>query len=124
MLKKIKKLADRLGNTLVNFAGLREDSEPKPRKTVIHSIREKGFTKNNSKVFYIIYTDDPEQCPMNAVIAAQSRSTDMQKNRELNGVLFLSDYMLQRVEILKTKIGTELDLKGKTLPDYLINGED
>lgn len=124
MLKKIKKVADKLGNTLVNFAGLSKDPEPKPRKTVIHSIREKGFTKNNSKVFYIIYTDSPDQCPMNALIAAQSRSTDMQQNRELNGVLYLSDYMLQRVEILKTKIGTELDLKGKTLPDYLINGED
>ena len=124
MLEQIKKLADRLGNILINFAGLRKEPEPKPRKTVIHSIREKGFTKNNSKVFYIIYTDSPDQCPMNALIAAQSRSTDMQQNRELNGILFLSDYMLQRVEILRTKIGTELDLKGKTLPDYLINGED
>nr|DAN66689.1 MAG TPA: hypothetical protein [Caudoviricetes sp.] len=124
MLEQIKKLADRLGNILINFAWLRKEPEPKPRKTVIHSIREKGFTKNNSKVFYIIYTDSPDQCPMNALIAAQSRSTDMQRNVELNGVLFLSDYMLQRVEILKTKIGTELDLKGKTLLDYLINGED
>ena len=124
MLKKIKKVADKLGNTLVNFAGLNKDPEPKPRKTVIHSIREKGFTKNSSKVFYIIYTDDPEQCPMHALIAAQSRSTDMQKNRDLNGVLFLSDYMLKRVEKLKNKIGEELDLKGKTLHDYLLNGED
>ena len=124
MLEQIKKLADRLGNILINFAGLRKEPEPKPRKTVIHSIREKGFTKNNSKVFYIIYTDSPDQCPMNALIAAQSRSTDFQKGSDLKGVLFLSDYMLQRVEILKTKIGTELDLKGKTLPDYLINGED
>lgn len=124
MLKKIKKIADRLGNRLINFAGLAKEPEPTPRRTVIHSIREKGFTKNNSKVFYIIYTDSPDQCPMNALIAAQSRSTDMQQNRELNGVLFLSDYMLQRVEILKTKIGTELDLKGKTLHDYLLNGED
>ena len=124
MLKKIKKIADRLGNRLINFAGLAKEPELKPRKTVIHSIREKGFTKNNSKVFYIIYTDSPDQCPMNALILGQSRSTDMQQNRELNGILFLSDYMLQRVEILKTKIGTELDLKGKTLHDYLINGED
>ena len=124
MLKKIKKIADRLGNRLINFAGLSKEPEPNPRRTVIHSIREKGFTKNNSKVFYIIYTDSPDQCPMNALIAAQSRSTDMQRNVELNGVLYLSDYMLQRVEILKTKIGTELDLKGKTLHDYLINGED
>lgn len=124
MLKKIKKIADRLGNRLINFAGLAKEPEPKLRKTVIHSIREKGFTKNNSKVFYIIYTDSPDQCPMNALILGQSRSTDMQRNVELNGVLFLSDYMLQRVEILKTKIGTELDLKGKTLHDYLLNGED
>lgn len=124
MLKKIKKIADGLGNRLVNFAGLAKEPEPKLRKTVIHSIREKGFTKNNSKVFYIIYTDSPDQCPMNALIAAQSRSTDFQKGSDLKGILYLSDYMLQRVEILKTKIGTELDLKGKTLPDYLINGED
>lgn len=124
MLKQIKKLADRLGNILINFAGLAKEPEPKPRKTTIHSIREKGFTKNNSKVFYIIYTDDPEQCPMNALIIAQSRSTDMQKNRDLNGVLYLADDMIRRIEILKTKIDVELDLKGKTLPDYLINGED
>ena len=124
MLKKIKKLADRLGNSLINFAGLRKEPEPKTRKTVIHSIREKGFTKNNSKVFYIIYTDSPDQCPMNALILGQSRSTDLQKGLDLNGVLFLSDYMLTRVNILKNKIGEELDLKGKTLYNYLINGED
>lgn len=124
MLKKIKKLADRLGNALINFAGLRKEPEPKTRKTVIHSIREKGFVKNNSKVFYIIYTDSPDQCPMHALIVAQGRSTDFQKGESLNGVLYLSDYMLQRVEILKTKIGTELDLKGKPLSYYLINGED
>lgn len=124
MLKKIKKLADRLGNTLINFAGLRKEPEPKTRKTVIHSIREKGFTKNNSKVFYIIYTDSPDQCPMNALILGQSRSTDLQKGLDLNGVLFLSDYMLTRVNVLKNKIGEELDLKGKTLYNYLINGED
>lgn len=124
MLKKIKKLADRLGNSLINFAGLRKESELKTRKTVIHSIREKGFTKNNSKVFYIIYTDSPDQCPMNALILGQSRSTDLQKELDLNGVLFLSDYMLTRVNILKNKIGEELDLKGKTLYNYLINGED
>ena len=124
MLKKIKKLADRLGNTLINFAGLRKEPEPKTRKTVIHSIREKGFTKNNSKVFYIIYTDSPDQCPMNALILGQSRSTDLQKGLDLNGVLFLSDYMLTRVNVLKNKISEELDLKGKTLYNYLINGED
>ena len=124
MLKQIKKLADRLGNILINFAGLRKEPELKTRKTVIHSIREKGFTKNNSKVFYIIYTDNPKQCPMHALILGQSRSTDLQKGLDLNGVLFLSDYMLTRVNILKNKIGEELDLKGKTLYDYLINGED
>ena len=124
MLKKIKKLADRLGNSLINFAGLRKEPEPKTCKTVIHSIREKGFVKNNSKVFYIIYTDSPDQCPMNALILGQSRSTDLQKGLDLNGVLFLSDYMLTRVNILKNKIGEELDLKSKTLHSYLINGED
>lgn len=124
MLKKIKKLADRLGNILINFAGLRKEPELKTCKTVIHSIREKGFVKNNSKVFYIIYTDSPDQCPMNALILGQSRSTDLQKGLDLNGVLFLSDYMLTRVNILKNKIGEELDLKGKTLHSYLINGED
>ena len=124
MLEQIKKLADRLGNILINFAGLRKEPEPKPRKTVIHSIREKGFTKNNSKVFYIIYTDSPDQCPMNALILAQSRSTDYQNNSSLGGVLYLSDGMLYRINSLKGKIGEELDLKGKTLSDYLLCGED
>lgn len=124
MLKQIKKLADRLGNILINFAGLRKDPEPKVFKPVIHSIREKGFTKNNSKVFYIIYTDSPDQCPMNALIVAQNRSTDYRQNSTLGGVLFLASDMIQRVEMLKVNIGEELDLKGKTLPDYLINGED
>lgn len=124
MLEQIKKLADRLGNILINFAGLRKEPEPKPRKTVIHSIREKGFTKNNSKVFYVIYTDDPEQCPMNALILAQSRSTDYQNNSSLGGVLYLSDGMLFRINKLKGKIGEELDLKDKPLSYYLVNGED
>lgn len=124
MLKQIKKLADRLGNILINFAGLRKDPEPKVFKPVIHSIREKGFTKNNSKVFYIIYTDSPDQCPMNALIVAQNRSTDYRQNSTLGGVLFLASDMIQRVEMLKVNIGEELDLKGKTLSDYLINGED
>lgn len=124
MLKKIKKLADRLGNILINFAGLRKDPEVKTRKTVIHSIREKGFVKNNSKVFYIIYTDDPEQCPMHALIVAQSRSTDYQNNSSLGGVFYLSDGMLSRINNLKEKIGEALDLKGKTLSNYLLCGED
>lgn len=124
MLKQIKKLADRLGNILINFAGLRKDPKPKEFKPVIHSIREKGFTKNNSKVFYIIYTDNPEQCPMHALIVAQNRSTDYRQNSTLGGVLFLASDMIQRVEMLKVNIGEELDLKGKTLSDYLINGED
>ena len=124
MLIRIKKVADALGNRLINFAGMREEPEPKEFKPIIHSIREKGFTKNNSKVFYILYTDNPEQCPMNALILAQSKSSDFQKGTDLKGVLYLSDYMVQRVEILKTKVGMPLDLKGKTLPDYLINGED
>lgn len=124
MLKQIKKIADRLGNRLINFAGLAKEPEPKLRKTVIHSIREKGFTKNNSKVFYIIYTDSPDQCPMHALIVAQNRSTDYRENSALAGVLYLSDYMLHRVESLKTKIGEEIDLKDKPLSYYLINGED
>ena len=124
MLKQIKKLADRLGNILINFAGLRKEPEPKEYKPVIHSIREKGFTKNNSKVFYIIYTDNPKQCPMHALVVAQTKSSDFQKGSDLNGLLYLSPYMLQRVEILKTKIGMPLDLKGKSLHDYLIHGED
>ena len=124
MLKRIKRVADKLGNRLINFAGLREDPELKIFNPVIHSIREKGFTKNNSKVFYIIYSDNPEQRPMNALICAQRRSTDFQKNAMLGGVLYLADDMVQRVEILKTKIGVPLDLKGEALHDYLIHGED
>lgn len=124
MLKQIKKLADRLGNILINFAGLRKEPELKTRKTVIHSIREKGFVKNNSKVFYIIYTDNPKQCPMHALIVAQDRSTDYQENSALGGVFYLASDMLQRVEMLKTKIGKEIDLKDKSLSYYLINGED
>ena len=124
MLKKIKKVADKLGNKLINFAGLDKEPEPKIFKPVIHSIREKGFTKNNSKVFYVIYADNPEQRPMNALILAQSRSTDYQNNSSLGGVLYLSDGMLYRINNLKGKIGEELDLKGKTLSDYLLCGED
>lgn len=124
MLNSIKKLANRLGNILINFAGLRKVSESKEANTVIHSIREKGFTKNKSKVFYIIYTDNLAQCPMNALILAQDRSTDYQKGSSLGGVLYLANDMLQRVERLKAVVGTTLDLNGKSLPNYLINGED
>lgn len=124
MMKQIKKLADRLGNVLINFAGLREDTQPKEFKPVIYSIREKGFVKNDSKVFYITYMDNPDQHHFKALILAQSRSADFRQNSTLGGVLFLASDMIQRVEMLKVNIGEELDLKGKTLSDYLINGED
>ena len=124
MMKQIKKLADRLGNALINFAGLREDLQPKEFKPVIYSIREKGFVKNDSKVFYITYMDNPDQHHFKALILAQSRSADFRNNKALRGLPYLDEAMLKRVEKLKTLIGQELDLKGKSLPDYLFHGED
>lgn len=124
MLKQIKKLADKLGNILINFAGLRKEPEPKENKPVIYSIREKGFTKNDSKVFYITYVDNPDQHHFKALILAQSRSADFRNNKALRGLPYLDDAMLKRVEKLKASIGKELDLKGKSLPGYLFHGED
>ena len=124
MLKQIKKLADRLGNILINFAGLRKEPEPKENKPVIYSIREKGFTKNNSKVFYIIYGDDPKQVPLHSLICAQERASESTKGEGMKGFLFLSDPMITRINRLKGKEYTELNLNGKSLYDYLINGED